>query len=192
MLSNLTSYPLTQPAWQYLTETAQIRPPFRYFVRWDELVRVARALDCQLTFEETEALVGEDSLMLCRCPKHNKDHAFMGVQHLVLLSHNRANKDPNPINGVPESLWPFIARYPDGSAVIAGQVSVIRNGNDWELVYYCGSRYYINGQGEVFNNRSHLGQFILRSRGGNRPERTFSWENACKTLDIRRRKSVGC
>ena len=61
---DLTHFPLERKAWGYLTAQGKNRPPFRHFVRWQELVSLASSLGKQITLKELAALIHEDVTML--------------------------------------------------------------------------------------------------------------------------------
>ena len=172
-ISDLTKDPLTGKAWRYLTARVENRPPFRYFVRWGRLVSLAFSLGKQITVEEITALIQEDMLMKCR--HHENDGTFMGVRRLVTLSPGKRIVNPNSLDAVPETLWPFIKRRYDGLPIVSGTVSVVLDTDKdafipvprcGALLFLMKSRERNRTPIETIDRNTHLGSYIRDSRDG--------------------------
>lgn len=183
---DLQRYPLEKKAHEYLTSRGE-RPPFRFFVRRKELVNLATTLGRQITLEEAQAIIREDRMMVCSHPAHTTEHSFMGVRRLVLTFDGKV--EPAPIEGVPESLWPFIRRYPDGSPMEMGSVALVPDKEGgWKAAPLCGSRYFVQGGTEVVHNRSHLGVYVRVARKAGLKGYTYALAGAERAAAIRAEK----
>ena len=135
--------------------------------RWQEFVYLASPLGKQTTLKEVVARIKKDATMLCDC--HKNGGKFMGVRRLIALPQGKRIVNPKPLNGVPESLWPFIKTRQTGSPVMSGTVGIVRNENRNEFVAVplCGAPLFLmrsRNEGrapiEALNKDAHLGSFL--------------------------------
>lgn len=208
--TDLQQYPLEKEAHDYLTATADGRDtPRRFDTRWSDLVDAAEFLGRQLTLEEIQAIISEDEEMSCGHPQHGDEHAFTGVSRLVLDSDNPV-EDPEPVEGIPESILPIVRRHPDGAPVRVGSVALrpieefegeggwtnaIFTSERWAAVPLCGERYFLPPRDkdeapvEVVNNRSHLGMTVRADLQNDNRGYTYTASGAEKVAEIREEKA---